>query len=73
MLGTPSLDRFSCGLPDAQEAPVVAYCDICHAELYAGDPIYLVDGCMICASLDCLEGYTGAIKMTVEEAREVSV
>jgi len=31
-----NLDRFSQGLPDLQDAKVVAHCDNCGGEIYAG-------------------------------------
>mgnify|MGYP000931013944 CR=1 FL=1 len=71
--GSPSLDRFSQGRPDPQEAPVVAYCDVCHAELYRLDEVYKVDGGVICADLDCLVDYIGATRMTAGEAKGVAI
>ena len=39
MLFTMSMDRFACGLPDPQAAPVLDYCAWCGGEIYGGEAI----------------------------------
>jgi hypothetical protein len=39
MLFTMSMDRFACGLPDPQEAPVITECAWCGGEIYGGEAI----------------------------------
>jgi hypothetical protein len=43
----PSLDRFSQGLADPQEARVVGECAGCGGEIYEGEEVWEVDGDLI--------------------------
>jgi len=63
-----NLDRFSQGLPDPQDADVLAYCDCCGKEIYEGEEVYTVYDAVIHAEDECLFGYFGIEKMTIEEA-----
>ena len=63
-----NLDRFSQGLPDPQDADVLAYCDCCGKEIYEGEEVYIVYDAVIHAEDECLFGYFGIEKMTIDEA-----
>jgi len=63
-----TLDRFSQGLCDPQEAPVVAHCAACDGEIYDADLIYMMPGGdVIHGDRRCLEDYTGAVLLSAEE------
>lgn len=67
MLKPLTLDRFSQGLRDPQEAPAVAYCAACQCEIYDGDLVYLMPGGdVIHGDRQCLEDYTGAMLASAE-------
>jgi hypothetical protein len=57
---TVSMDRFSQGRPDPQDAEPIAKCAQCGKPFHEGEDVYEVDGEVICATRDCLERYTGA-------------
>ncbi len=63
-----NLDRFAQGLPDPQDAEVMAYCEGCGREIYEGEDVYVVDGVILHAEWDCLYQYIDPEFMTVEEA-----
>ncbi len=63
-----NLDRFAQGLPDPQDAKVMAYCESCHGEIYEGEDVYVVYGAILHADWDCLYHYVDPDFMTVEEA-----
>jgi len=63
-----NLDRFSQGLPDPQDADVLVYCEGCGGEIYEGEDVYVVDGAILHAELDCLYQYIDPELKTVEEA-----
>jgi len=63
-----NLDRFSQGLPDPQDAEVMAYCKGCGGEIYEGEDVYVVDGLILHAEWDCLYQYIDPKLKTVEEA-----
>jgi len=63
-----NLDRFAQGLPDPQEAEVMAYCEGCGGEIYEGEEVYVVDGEILHAEWECLVQYIDPELMTVEEA-----
>lgn len=69
MLKPLTLDRFSQGLCDPQEAPVVATCEACGGEIYEGELVYSISGDII--HPDCLAEHTGAVLMSVEDAAGV--
>lgn len=69
MLKPLTLDRFSQGLRDPQEAPAVAYCAACSGEIYEGELVYSISGDII--HPDCLAEHTGAVLMSVEDAAGV--
>jgi len=69
MLKPLTLDRFSQGLRDPQEAPAVAYCAACSCEIYDGELVYSISGDII--HPDCLAEHTGAVLMSVEDAAGV--
>ena len=62
------LDRFSQGLPDPQDAEVMAYCEGCGGEIYPGEDVYVVDGVILHAEWDCLVQYIDPEVKTIEEA-----
>ncbi len=73
MLKPLTLDRFSQGLRDPQEAPVVAHCAACDGEIYDADLIYMMPGGdVIHGDRRCLEDYTGAVLLSAEEIAGVS-
>jgi hypothetical protein len=63
-----NLDRFSQGLPDPQDADVLYECDACGAEIYPGEDVFVVNGDIICADLECLRIYADPRCMKIEEA-----
>ena len=63
-----NLDRFSQGMPDPQEAKVMAYCKGCVKEIYEGEDVYVVDGNVLHAETDCLVMYINPEHTTIEEA-----
>ena len=63
-----NLDRFSQGLPDPQDADVLAYCDSCGKEIYEGEEVYIVHDAVIHAEDECLFEYLGIEKVTIDEA-----
>lgn len=68
MLKPLSFDRFSQGLRDPQEAPVVATCEACGGEIYEGDLVYAVNGGYVLHDdTECLVEYIGARLMSAEE------
>jgi hypothetical protein len=66
-----NFDRFSQGLPNPQDAEVMAECAGCGGEIYAGEDVYVVNGVILHAEWDCLYQYIDPDRMTVEEALEV--
>ena len=48
-----NLDRFAQGLPDQQDAEVMAYCEGCGGEIYEGEDVYVVDGVILHAEWEC--------------------
>jgi len=63
-----NLDRFSQGMPDPQEAKVMAYCKGCVKEIYEGEDVYVVDGEILHAEWECLVQYIDPEVKTIEEA-----
>jgi len=64
-----STDRFSQGLPDPQDAPVVCECDGCGGEIYEHSLVWLLDdGAILHSDADCLKDYIDPMTMTIEEA-----
>jgi len=63
-----NLDRFSQGLPDPQNAEVMAYCEGCGGEIYEGEDVYYANGAILHNDSDCLYQYINPQLMTVEEA-----
>ncbi len=63
-----NLDRFSWGLPDPQDAEVLAYCEGCGGEIYAGEVVYRIKGDIIHAEMECLREYMAPEILTIEEA-----
>lgn len=62
------LDRFAQGLPDPQDAPVVARCQGCGEEIYPREDVYCVNGDILHADWECLYRYIGPEFMAVEDA-----
>lgn len=74
MLKPLTLDRFSQGLRDPQEAPAVAYCAACRLEIYDADLVYsMPGGDIIHGNEQCLADYADAQLMSSEEALGVGV
>ena len=67
-----NLDRFAQGLPDPQEALPLEQCQGCGGEIYPGEDVYVVDGYIIHARVDCLVSYVSPRYMTIEEALGVA-
>lgn len=67
MLGA-ALDRFATGLPDAQQERPTTCCEACSDEIYSYDKVFVVDGRIIHADIECLLNYTGAQRMLAIEA-----
>ena len=63
-----NLDRFAQGLPDPQDAEVMAYCEGCGGEIYPGEEVYVIDGEILHSEWECLMEYIGVRIMTIEEA-----
>ena len=64
-----STDRFSQGLPDPQEAPVVCECDGCGGEIYEHSLVWVLDDdAILHPDTDCLKDYIDPMTMTIEEA-----
>ena len=63
-----NLDRFSQGLPDPQDAEVMAYCEGCGGEIYPGEDVYCVNGDILHMEWECLYRYIDPELKTVEEA-----
>ena len=63
-----SLDRFAQGLPDPQEAPVMAECAGCGGEIYPGEDVYDINGDITHADWECLYQYIEPERKTIEEA-----
>lgn len=63
-----NLDRFSQGLPDPQDAKVMAYCESCRREIYEGEDVYVVYGTILHADWECLYRYIDPELTTIEEA-----
>ena len=63
-----NLNRFSQGLPDPQDAEVMAYCEGCGGEIYPGEDVYVVDGVILHAEWECLVQYIDPEVKTIEEA-----
>ncbi len=67
-----NLDRFAQGLPDPQDAEVMAYCEGCGGEIYEGEDVYVVDGVILHAEWDCLYQYIDPDRTTIEAALGVN-
>lgn len=63
-----NLDRFAQGLPDPQDAKVMAECAGCGCQIYQGSRVYVVKGNILHADDACLNAYIMPDIMTVEEA-----
>lgn len=63
-----NLDRFSHGPADPADAEVMAYCEACGGEIYAGDYVYVVGNCILHDDWDCLIRFIDPESMTIEEA-----
>ena len=63
-----NLDRFSQGLPDPQDAEVMAYCKGCGGEIYEGEDVYVVEGEILHAERECLFQYINPDRTTIEAA-----
>jgi len=68
-----NLDRFSQGLPDPQDADVLAYCEGCGGEIYQGEEVYVVEGDILHAEWECLVRYIDPEFKTIEEALGVEI
>lgn len=66
-----SLDRFAQGLRDPQAAQVAAYCAGCGGEIYQGELVYTLDGCLIHHNASCLAEHVGARTLDSDEALEM--
>ena len=55
-----ALDRFAVGLKDAQEERPLVCCDACSDEIYSYEEVFLIDGRIIHADIECLLTHTGA-------------
>jgi hypothetical protein len=53
----PSLDRFSQGFADPQEARVVGECLCCGGEVYEGEEVWETDEGYLHDEHDCIRGY----------------
>ena len=67
-----NLDRFAQGLPDPQNVAPLQYCHACGGEIYPGEDVYVIDGYIIHARVDCLVSYVSPRYMTIEEALGVA-
>ncbi|NPV90115.1 MAG: hypothetical protein HPY50_04975 [Firmicutes bacterium] len=66
-----NLDRFAHGLPDDQEAPVLAYCAGCGGEIYPGEIICQMDqGELLHWEGRCLVSYFRPLTVWAEEVIE---
>jgi hypothetical protein len=63
-----SFDRFSQGLRDPQEAPVMAHCAACGGEIYPHEDVYVINGDILHNMWECLVQYVDPSVMTVEDA-----
>lgn len=63
-----NLDRFSQGLPDPQEAKVMAYCEGCGGEIYEGEDVYCINEDILHFDDECLARYIDPQVMSIEEA-----
>lgn len=63
-----NLDRFAQGLPDPQNAKVMAYCEGCGGEIYEGEDVYVVNGEILHDDWECLVQYIDPDVKTIEEA-----
>lgn len=68
-----NLDRFAQGLPNPAEAKVMAECQGCGGEIYPGEDVYVIDGYIIHATVDCLISFVKPGYMKIEEALGVQV
>lgn len=67
-----NLDRFAQGLPDPQNAKVMAYCEGCGGEIYEGEDVYVVNGEILHDDWECLVQYIDPDVKTIEEALGVA-
>lgn len=70
---TVDLDRFSQGLPDPQNVAPLEQCQACGREIYPGEDVYILDGYIIHATVDCLISFVKPGYMKIEEALGVQV
>jgi len=63
-----SLDRFSHGPADPANAEVMAYCEACGGEIYAGEDVYVVGNCIIHDDWDCLVQFIDPEWVPIEKA-----
>ena len=63
-----NLDRFAQGLPDPLDIAPISFCEGCDMEIYPGEDVYVVDGYILHARVDCLVSYVSPGYMTIEEA-----
>jgi hypothetical protein len=52
----PNLDRFSQGLPDPQQQPIIEECCHCGREMHEGEPAFLFDDEIFCDD-ECIVEY----------------
>ena len=64
---TVSMDRFSQGRPDPQDAEPLGRCDGCGREIYPGALVHVFDGDIIHASYSCLRRYFNLASTSIEE------
>ncbi|MHB8919314.1 MAG: hypothetical protein ACYC4H_14905 [Desulfocucumaceae bacterium] len=68
-----TLDRFSSGLRDAQEAPVVDFCNTCGGEIYPGEVYQDADTGRIYCESECAPEGAELMLVGINENGEVSM
>jgi hypothetical protein len=63
-----NLDRFAQGLPDPQDIAPITFCEGCDGEIYPGEDVYVVDGCILHSDHECLIKYIDPEEKSIEEA-----
>ena len=65
---TVNLDRFAQGFQNVQDIAPVTKCEACGAEIYPGEDVYVIDGGILHAEVDCLVRFINPELITIEEA-----
>jgi hypothetical protein len=68
-----NLDRFSEGLPDPQDAPVVRSCDGCGDEIYPGDAYQDADTGKVYCERECAPADAELMEIEINEDGEVGM